>query len=345
MSAQVVYFSDDVARLRETAASCFKIISEDFGKNRVALKVHFGEGVNDTHVKAEWLKDVTKFFTEPVFVECNVLYKGGRTVRESHVETARRHGFDFIPIDILDGEIGQDYIEVAVSGGSTKTAKLGAGIAKYDNLIAVSHFKGHMATEFGGALKNIGMGLGARPGKLEMHSIASPYVKSGKCAVCLTCVGACPADAISVKDNTAAIDPEKCIGCVRCIAVCPQGAVDVPWNMSESVNNMLMEKIAEYASAALKDRGWWFMNFITGLTFDCDCLPMKQTPFMQDVGVLLSRDPVAIDQASLDLVKGKNNGADPFRRKHNVDGMHILEYAEKLGLGSRIYELEKLPPL
>jgi len=102
------------------------------------------------------------------------------------------------------------------------------------------------------------------------------------------------------------------------------------------------EKIAEYALAAVRGRCWWFMNFITGVTFDCDCFDLKQEPFMGDVGVLLSRDPVAVDQASLDLVKDRNNGIDPFFKKHGVDGARILEYAEKIGLGVRKYELRKV---
>jgi len=336
-----VYLYDDVARLREGAAVCFRLVAADFGRGKVALKVHFGEDGNLTHVKADWLKDAAAFFGEPVFVDCNVLYRGSRTVREDHLKVARKHGFGYLPIKILDGDLGADAITVPVNGGTIPQAKLGAGLAKFERLVSIAHFKGHVATGFGGALKNIGMGLGARAGKLEMHSIISPYVKSEACIACGTCVGDCPVDAIAL-DGKARIDPSKCIGCAHCIAVCPEAAIDVQWDLSGPVNLKLMERIACYASAALSGRRWWFMNFITDVTYDCDCLASEQTPFMGDVGILLSRDPVAIDKASLDLVKKRSKGVDPFLKKHRVDGSRILEYAEKMGLGVREYEIQNI---
>lgn len=340
--ASQVYFYDDVSRIKKGADACFKLVSGDFGGGRVSLKVHFGERGNDTFIKPAWLKGVNDFFDEPVFVDCNVLYRGSRTRRMDHLEVAREHGFGFISVDILDGELGGDSIDVPVDGGDVKVAKLGAGLSAYDKLVSVAHFKGHMACGFGGALKNIGMGLGARAGKLMMHSMASPYVREDKCVACGTCIRECPSDAIEMLHGKARIDADKCIGCVHCIAVCPEKAIDVPWNLSESVNKKLMECIADYAKAALSGRSWWFMNFVTDVTFDCDCLGFKQTPFMDDIGILLSRDPVAADQASLDLVKYRNGGVDPFNKKHGVDGTHILEYAEKHGLGTREYRLEKI---
>ena len=341
MDSPVVYFYGDVSSLRRGAAHFFRVIADDFGSGRVGLKVHFGEGRNDTFVRPEWLLDVKTIFPEAAFVECNVLYRGHRTVRKSHVAMARAHGFDFLPVDILDGESGELQAEVPVNVGRTRKAKLGGGLLNYDKLVAVSHFKGHMATGFGGALKNIGMGLGSRAGKMDMHSIVSPYVKGDKCIACGTCVRDCPVDAISL-GKVASIDSGRCIGCAHCISVCPSSAIDINWGMSHDVNRILMEKIAEYALAAVRGRCWWFMNFITGVTFDCDCFDLKQEPFMGDVGVLLSRDPVAVDQASLDLVKDRNNGIDPFFKKHGVDGARILEYAEKIGLGVRKYELRKV---
>jgi uncharacterized Fe-S center protein len=145
----------------------------------------------------------------------------------------------------------------------------------------------------------------------------------------------------SVINGKANIDPKKCIGCVHCIAICPQAAINIPWEKGGPVGK-LMERIADYACASMDGRRWWFMNFITDVTYDCDCFGIKQTPFMKDAGILLSRDPVATDQASLDLVKEKNKGADPFLKKHKVDGSYMLEYAEKNGLGKRTYELKEL---
>jgi len=341
MANPKVYFYGNTTGLREGAARCFREIAKDFGAGKVGLKVHFGEGANTTHVKAEWLLDAKTVFTDPVFVECNVLYRGRRTVRGEHVEMARKHGFDYLPVDILDGERGEAQIEVPVNIGHTKNAKIGAGINGYERLVAVSHFKGHMATGFGGALKNIGMGLGSRAGKMDMHSIVSPVVKADKCVACGTCVRDCPVDAISL-GKVASIDSSKCIGCAHCIAVCPRSAIDLRWNMGHDVNRKLMEKIAEYAYAVMAGRRWWFINFITGVTYDCDCFDVDQHPFMEDIGILLSQDPVAIDQASIDLVKGRNKGIDPFMKKHGVDGTHILKYAESIGLGARGYEIREI---
>jgi uncharacterized protein len=341
MASSTVYFWDDISGLDKGAKECFNIIRADIGPGTVGLKVHFGEEGNTTHVRADWLKDAKAIFDHPVFVECNVMYRGTRTKRTDHIETAKNHGFGFLDIDILDGEMGEASIDVPINVGATKSAKLGAGLMKYDKLISVAHFKGHMAAGFGGVLKNIGMGLGSRGGKMDMHSIISPIVRKGKCVACGTCVRDCPADAITLGD-LASIDSGKCIGCAHCIAVCPKGAIDIPWNMTKEINKALMEKIAEYALAATRARRWWHMDFITDLTYDCDCMGMVQKPFMKDIGIVLSNDPVACDQAAYDLVRERNKGEDPFLKKHKIDGRYLLEYGEKIGLGRRLYTIEKI---
>jgi uncharacterized Fe-S center protein len=341
MATSTVYFYSNASNLRAGAAECFKLIAGDFGKEEaVGLKVHFGELGNNTHINPEWLADAKTFFPQAAFVECNVLYRGSRTVRKDHVATAAKHGFNFLPIDILDGERGESQVEVPVNIGSTKKAKLGAGLMKYKKLIAVTHFKGHMAAGFGGALKNIGMGLGCRAGKMDMHSIISPVIKKDKCVACGTCVKDCPVNAITLGD-VASIDSGKCIGCAHCIAVCPQAAIDLNWASSGSVSK-LMEKIAEYAHASMDGRRWWFINFITDITYDCDCFGIEQKPFMPNIGIISSQDPVAADQASLDLVKKRNRGTDPFLKKHHIDGTYLLDYAEKIGLGKKQYTLQEL---
>jgi len=208
-------------------------------------------------------------------------------------------------------------------------------------LVAVSHFKGHIATGFGGALKNIGMGLASRPGKLFLHSVIAPYVKQDKCVACGKCVRECPSNVITLEEK-ASIIKDKCIGCAHCVAACPEGAVDIPWDLSDPANEKLMQRIAEYSLAALKDRNWWFANFIVDVTYNCDCMNVQEKPFMDDVGIVLSRDPVAADAASMDLVKEQCGGKDPFLEKHGVDGASILKYGESIGLGSREYRLESL---
>ncbi|MBU0762982.1 MAG: DUF362 domain-containing protein [Candidatus Altiarchaeota archaeon] len=318
---------------------CFRLISEKFSGS-VALKTHFGEEKNTTHINPEWITSLGTYFKNPVFVDCNVLYRGMRTRRTDHVELAKRHGFGFLPIDILDGEMGEEELEVPVNLGTTKNARLGAGIERYGNWVALTHFKGHIATGFGGCIKNVGMGLGSRAGKLDMHSVVSPVVRQEKCVACGKCVADCPADAISI-NGKAKIDSDKCIGCAHCIAVCPNSAIDIPWEMLDNTNNALMERICEYAYAALRGRKWWFMNYMVNITYDCDCMNIAQKPFMKDVGIVLSEDIVAADQASYDLIS-EVVGYDPFKKKFGVDGAYQLEYGEKIGLGSRKYVLERL---
>jgi uncharacterized Fe-S center protein len=336
MPKSTVYFYDNLKNLKRGVNKFFEIISKDFGRGIVGLKIHFGEEGNDTHIDPKLLKDVTKIFSKPKFVECNALYRGSRTKKDDHIKIAKRHGFGFLEIDILDGDAGEEAIEVEVNTENTDKAKLGKGLEKYKKLVALTHFKGHGAAGFGGAMKNVGMGLGSRGGKLDMHSSISPIVNKLKCTACGTCVANCNFGAIKM-GKKAEIIQEKCTGCAMCIAVCPFGAIMIPWT-SDSTER-LMEKIADYTKAAEKNRRWWYINFLTNITQDCDCHGTRQKPIMDDIGILLSEDPVAIDSASIDLVAKHNNGIDPFKKLNGVDGKHILDYAEKIGLGTKDYEL------
>ncbi|MFC2162165.1 DUF362 domain-containing protein [Candidatus Altiarchaeota archaeon] len=349
--ASKVYLYDRVSDLQSGVNRALKLASRELGGGKVGLKVNFGELGCTTHVKPGLFSDINEYFSDPSFVECNVLYRGMRTTACEHQKLARDHGFGFIPCDILDGEKGEDIMEVPLDG-EDEPALLGGGLARYDSLIAVSHFKGHLATGFAGSLKNLGMGLGARPGKLWMHSIVSPNIQQDKCVACGVCIKNCPAAAIDMTQKKLLgittgkrvdIKSDKCIGCARCITVCPHSAINLPWGFSREVNDRLMERIALYAKAATCGRKWMFMNFVTDITYDCDCHNEAQTPFMADIGIVFGDDIVAVEQASLDLVKEKNGGADPFREKHGIDGAHILEYAEMIGLGSREYEFCDLP--
>ncbi|MBD3190004.1 MAG: DUF362 domain-containing protein [Candidatus Heimdallarchaeota archaeon] len=342
MEKPKVYFYKDTSNLKAGINKFFQMITEEEKYDpdeQIGIKIHFGERENDTHVDPELLKGLPKIFQKPIFVECNVLYRGNRTNKSDHLQQAAEHGFDFIEIEILDGEIGGDFMEIEIDTKNTKLAKLGKELRKFHQLISIAHFKGHIATGFGGAFKNIGMGLGSRGGKLDMHAGISPKIQEEKCIACGACAEQCPGDAITV-ENVAEIDQSLCIGCAQCIAICPEGAVGIPWGSHS--NEVLMEKIAEYTLAALKNRNWWYINFLTDITLKCDCVGTKQEPIMEDIGILFSKDPVAIDQASLDLVIEYNAGIDPFKKANNVNSEHLLEYAEKIDMGSREYELERI---
>lgn len=302
-----IYLSKDIEKILG------KIDYTRLGKE-VAIKLHFGEKGSETYINPDLVKAVydkiISLGKKASLIECNVLYRGSRTNTTDHLATAKEHGFDFAPINILDGENGQEYLEVDIDG-LIKKAKLGKGLQNYDSMIVISHLTGHMMAGFGGALKNIGMGLGSRAGKLQMHSEISPSVNIERCTGCETCIEYCNADAISLVNGKANIDQKKCEGCVMCIAVCPQRAVKIPWDSSTASD--LQKKMVDYVDAVFKiiskDR-MIFINVLENITKECDCFGIIQEPIMEDIGILTGNDIVAIDKASSDLVKegGKDFG-------------------------------------
>jgi len=298
---------------------------------KVAIKLHFGEKGCNTYIDPKLVRrlydKLVSLGKEVSLVECNVLYKGSRTDSTSHIATARSHGFD-MPIDILDGEKGKEFIEV-------DGCKLGKGLEKYDSLVVLTHFKGHMMAGFGGSLKNIGMGLGSRAGKLAMHANVKPDINA-KCIGCGTCIANCDVKAIKLINGKAKIDPSICIGCAMCIAVCPVGAASVPWG-SETPQD-LQQKISVYATAVLKlFPDAIFINVLQNITTECDCMGIHQEPMMPDIGILYSTDIVAIDKAGLDLCDKYSGGK--FRKVNTIDKDKQVEFAEKSGIGESNYEL------
>lgn len=308
----------------------------DFSKlgNNVGIKVHFGEKGCKTYMNPEIVRKVynkvISLGKKAILIECNVLYKGSRTNSTDHIKTARENIFD-MPIDILDGELGEEMVEF-------DNCKIGKGIQKYDSLIIVSHFKGHLATGFGAAIKNVGMGLGSRAGKLDMHAGVNPFVTDA-CIGCRKCIEHCNAGAITIVDGKAHIDPEKCEGCAMCIAVCESQAIDVPW--SARTSKELQLRTAEYTKAIL-DRfpNTIFINILENITKDCDCFGIVQKPVMDDVGILASSDIVAIDKASLDLANKHSH--NKFDSVNSIDKESQIRVAVNIGLGTADYELKIL---
>ena len=148
------------------------------------------------------------------------------------------------------------------------------------------------------------------------------------------------AAALAVVDGAVVMTQDNCMLCSHCYAVCPANAVQVPWGAGTTAK--LQEKIAEYTLAAGKGRKWQYVSFLTSITYNCDCVEGAQTPFMPDLGILYSTDPVAIDQAALDLVKKANGGTDPFEKKTGINNQHMTDYAEQIELGTKKYELYRL---
>jgi len=267
------------------------------------------------------------------------------------------------PLVIADGLRGNSAVNVKIDKPLFKTVSIAHAIHMADTLISVAHFKGHELSGFGGTLKNLGMGCASREGKLSQHSDLSPKVKGKTCRGCGLCIPWCSQEAISMKivesaggtkRNVAAIDPEKCIGCGECILTCPTESVEIRWNKSIPT---FQKKMVEYAyGAAFRKKGKaLYVNFLTQISPACDCCGFSETPIVNDIGILSSEDPVAIDQASADLVNREQGnraskltkhwdpGEDKFRALYpQVDWTIQLSYAEEIGLGTRNYELIKI---
>lgn len=336
-----VYFinnpESDYNQLGKDALELLKKVVAETGhefEKEVPLKVHFGEKGNKTFIPAKCYDEVIAYLKEkgvsPSYIETNVLYRGARTTSESHIETAKDHGFTQIPIIIADGDIGTEYDEIEINKKYLNTCKIGKGYGKYKQFIVMSHFKGHIEAGFGGAMKQLAMGFAARGGKLEQHSGISPVVSADKCISCGICEDKCDYDAIS-RTDTAVIDASKCIGCAGCIAVCPKGAIANTWEGSN-----FLEKLSEYAYGASKDKDIIYITFVHNITKDCDCMGKAMKPITGNIGILAGKDPVALDTACLDLVQ-KNSGEKLFEK-----GRRSLEHAEKIGLGRMEYELVQI---
>jgi uncharacterized protein len=328
----------------------------------VAVKLHFGETGNTGYVQPVFLREVARLVREhggkPFLTDSNTLYRGNRGNAVEHLACAIHNGFSFAtveaPIIIADGIDGRDAVDVPIEGFKHfEDVRIGAAAVHADAMVVVTHFKGHEATGFGGALKNVGMGLGCRSAKQRMHADFSPEVVAEKCTACKRCVTWCPVDAITIgPDRVAAVDFELCYGCGECVASCPYGAIGICWKTTPEA---IQEKIVEHVAGAVagKDGKVVYLTFVTDVSPDCDCWGFSDAPVVANIGVLASTDIVAIDQAAFDLVnaqpglpggrgEGLSAGEDKFLAVTGVDGTLGLSYAEEMGLGSREYVLKRL---
>ncbi|MBQ8647661.1 MAG: DUF362 domain-containing protein [Oscillospiraceae bacterium] len=330
----------------------------------VAIKMHFGEPGNLAFLRPNYAKVVADLVKEcggvPFLTDCNTLYPGRRKNALEHIEAAYENGFFPLStgcqIIIGDGLKGTDDVEVPVVGGEyVKAAKIGRAIMDADVFISLSHFKGHECTGFGGAIKNIGMGCGSRAGKMEQHKSGKPTVSKRRCRGCHACVQECGQNAIWFdEENKAHIDTDKCAGCGRCLGRCNFDAI---YNSNDCANDDLNRKMAEYAKAVVDGRPQFHISLIMDVSPFCDCHGENDTPVLPDIGMLASFDPVALDQACADLCLA----AQPLPNSRLADNMaspnfvdwgdpftnttpesvweSCLAHAEKIGLGSRQYEL------
>jgi len=236
---------------------------------------------------------------------------------------------------------GRNFEEIPVSGKHFSKVKIAPDFLDCDSMLVMSHMTGHILTGMGCAVKNLGMGCAARRGKYEQHCGTVPEINSDYCVGCGQCVINCPAGCLTLKNKKVSMAKEACLGCGECAVVCRTQAINIRW--SETLEN-LQEKMVEYASGAvraLKGR-LGYINFLIKVTKDCDCLAKDDPRIVKDLGILASSDPVAIDKASVDIIKEAAK-EDVFRLGYpETDWSVQLKYAAKIGLGSLDYKLEEI---
>ena len=370
MNVSNVYFTDlrvkngdnlltKLQRLIKTAG----IGNIDFADKYVAIKMHFGEPGNLAFLRPNYAKAVADVVKElggkPFLTDCNTLYVGGRKNALVHLDSANLNGFNptttGCQIIIADGLKGTDEALVPVEGGTyIKEAKIGRAVMDADVFISLNHFKGHEATGFGGALKNIGMGCGSRAGKMEMHSAGKPHVDQDLCIGCQMCAKICAHDAPEFENKKATINHDKCVGCGRCIGVCPKDAI---LSASDESNEILNCKIAEYTKAVIDNRPHFHISLVIDVSPYCDCHGENDAAIVPNVGMFASFDPVALDVACADAVNAQpvlsnsmlGDCSEEERASHNHDHFHsifpetcwesAITHGEKIGIGNSKYKL------
>lgn len=315
----------------------------------VALKLHVGEKNNTTHINPAVIRQVVDAVKAkealPFLTETSTLYKGERENAVKHMLHAHNQGFGIdavgAPFIMADGLLGDTEHEVAIPGILHQSVKVAREVVTADALLVLSHPTGHIAAGMGACLKNLGMGLASRMGKMRQHSAMKPEVLSETCRYCQKCLKWCPQEAIIEQEGKAFIQIEKCIGCGECLAMCRFDSIKYDWNAE---SGYMQKSIAEHAYGVVKDKKGksFFINVLVDMTKDCDCFSVKQEKMIPDLGILASEDPVAVDMATVDLTKqahGESIGEMAYRHH---DAMVQVRHAAEIGLGSLNYELIKL---
>lgn len=367
-----VYFTDFRTKLGEGLPTKLKrlikaagIESIDMDKKLVAIKMHFGELGNLAYLRPNYAKAVADVVKElggkPFLTDCNTLYPGSRKNALEHLECAWENGFTPLtvgcPVIIGDGLKGTDDIAVPVVGGEyIKEAKIGHAIMDADIFISLSHFKGHEMTGFGGAIKNIGMGCGSRSGKKDQHSNGKPDIIEAQCVGCRRCQRECANNGLVFDEEKKkmTVHTENCVGCGRCLGACNFDAIVFA---NDAANKELNCRMAEYTKAVVDGRPCFHVSLVIDVTPNCDCHSENDTPILPNIGMFASFDPLALDQACVDacLKATPLSGSqlsDNMKKSDFIDHHDhftnstpesewrtCLEHAEKIGIGTREYEL------
>lgn len=347
MKSNVYFKHIDSKTDLKTIQEITKILLDTFVKrenfkleDKIPLKVHFGEHKNVTYIKPEYYLGIIDFLKnrniESCFIETSVMYGGQRYKKELHSKTAKDHGFTQLPIVFADGEHGEYFAEIEINKKHFKTFKIGRSFLDYNQIIILSHFKGHMLAGFGGAIKQLSMGHASKGGKMAMHLGVKPHIISRKCKQCNICKSVCNENALIISKKSF-IDNTLCIGCGACMAICPYKAISI-FSLSSiakffGIGNPFIEKLVEGAFAAHIGKNNIYMNFAMNITAGCDCEPKRMKPVIDDFGIFISSDPVAIDKACYDMAEKKGK---------IFKGIKTFTYAEIIGLGSTNYILHEI---
>lgn len=372
MEKSTVYFTDFRTMLGEGLPAKLKRLMKRAGIRRidmdnkfVAIKLHFGELGNLGYLRPNYAKAVADVVKEaggnPFLTDCNTLYPGSRKNALEHLQCAWENGFTPLttgcPILIGDGLKGTDDITVPVIGGEyVKEAKIGHAIMDADVFISLTHFKGHEMTGFGGAIKNIGMGCGSRAGKKDQHNNGKPHVVTEQCRGCMRCLRECANNGLIFNETTRkmSIDETNCVGCGRCLGACNFDAI---YFNDDAAAKELNCRMAEYTKAVIDGRPHFHISLVVDVSPNCDCHSENDAPILPNLGMFASFDPLALDQACVDACMAAN----PMPGSQLADNMNhpgfvdhhdhftnstpesewrsCLEHAEKIGLGTREYEL------
>lgn len=281
-----VYFSREITP--EKVVELYDLLGRELG-GRVAVKIHSGEVGNQNFLKPEFFAPIIERVGGTV-TECNTAYEGGRDTTEKHLQTLKKHGWsERFRVDLLDAE-GPD-MELDIPNGKViKKNYVGKNLKNYDSLLVLSHFKGHPMGGFGGALKQLSIGIASSYGKAYIHGAGKP-------------------------ENLWTTGQEKFL---------------------ESMADAALSVVEYFGGNAV------YVNVMKNMSVDCDCCAVAEDPCIKDIGVLISSDPVAIDQACIDLVYAATD--DPGQRRflerlESRNGVHTIEVAAELNVGSREYEL------
>ena len=331
----------------------------------VAIKMHFGEMGNLSYLRPNYAKAVVDLVRElggkPFLTDCNTMYPGSRKNALEHLACAWENGFTPLsagcPILIADGLKGTDDVAVPVAGGEyIREAKIGRAIMDADVFISLTHFKGHEITGFGGTIKNIGMGCGSRAGKKDQHANGQPTIDPALCRGCRRCERECANNGLQFDASARkmTINTANCVGCGRCLGACNFDAISFA---NRTAPRDLNYRMAEYTKAVVDGRPNFHISLVLDVSPNCDCHCENDAPILPDIGMFASFDPLALDQACVDACLA----AEPLPNSQLSDNMHsaafvdhhdhfqnnapetewksCLEHAEKIGLGTRSYEL------